>query len=78
MNPTELLWTYVDYPEGPCLEIRTLEDGTVERVNDPETFAITPQVLVSGCMHITILDRTYTVIGVTCNLDLVVRRKDEP
>lgn len=76
---SEPLTKTVPYPSGDPLTFERHADGTINRVNDPERFAATPQVLAYGGLHVSlrILDRTYRIEGLTEHGDFVLSRCED-
>ena len=76
----EGVFNYSDTPDGDCLRVTEGLGGVVFE-NDPDVFAVTPEVIVSSKWVSAVLDfdgvnetRRYLVVGVTRHGDLVVKK----
>lgn len=85
-NTLELLFKYAEPPRvqlsdpelGEPLHVVAIAGGIV-RMNDPEIFAATPEILATSPfirVEVEILDRHYIVVGLTRNGDMVLKRVD--
>lgn len=71
------LYRLLQAPDGEPLMVGT-EDGRPVRLNDPAFFAVTPELLAAKDVEVsvTIIDRTYRVIGMTAMHEFVLARVD--